>query len=727
MIYPASGALVLIEAVVTWGLTRAICVSLPGFSLGSSFFGRDRFFALVLCSIFVRIFMEGGLLPWVTAFGYRVAWFPENEVRATAFGLILVPLIANQFWKPGLVRGLAGLTAASTLTFLIFNLLFIPLSGFSLANLAQQMDLTTQYLPDSPQSYIILLTTIFLASRLNLHYGWDFSGIMFPGLIALSLFDPSRILSTIVETMVLVILGKLVMLWPPIRAKALTGAYSLALFFTISFVYKVLLGSFIPQIFATARSDDFLGLGYIMSSLFAIKICRLKNHAPNLASTLTQASVLGLVIGLFCSTALSSISSLFLSVPTPDLRAEPTTLSSTSERHHSLVIHADKSLSGYVHQSAEAGLFAAAYSEAYTAPSKDFLDQLMGELVRPLLRLANQQNLKLSERSPGLSDRVYGELRQLAQRAGHHGFSLEIMAGDEVKKPRIILKDNVEGRNLGMLIVTMKPDRAVGLVVGDPFRDKNSLEFGLWSLEKQNLAFLVAPTVHPRTRFDGTAALTHAANRINFVNAALSQADDRDFPNMRIVELTSAPADQTRQQIAINPGLASEDGTALRAWIHDLEKYGMPSVNGPEISPTLVFESTLSLVQKQLYTVQIPGWVQRRMVPLLAPAEWEARWPLMNRPLVKSVARPNSTLLPDTLSSESLQAIKAYLVENNPLKLLEAEARDSLLRFDLLKVERNYFLVIKHRDISHAVALTEFPFGAELESGLAMNKRTSAL
>jgi hypothetical protein len=588
------------------------------------------------------------------------------------------------------------------------------------------MDLTTQYLPDSPQSYIILLTTIFLASRLNLHYGWDFSGIMFPGLIALSLFDPSRIVSTLVETMILVILAKLLMLWPPIRAKALTGAYSLALFFTMSFVYKILLGSFIPQLFSTARSDDFLGLGYIMSSLFAIKICRLKNHGPNLASTLTQASVLGLVIGLFCSTALSSVGSLFLSAPVVDTRAAAVAAAPSSEKSYPLAIHSDKSLSGYIDQSTRAGLFAAAYSEAYTPPRKEFLDQLMGDVVRPLLQLANQQNLTLTDKNSGLSSRVHAELRQLAQRAGRHGFALEIIAGDHVQKPRVVLKDRTEGRNLGMMIVTMKPDRALGLAVGDPFRDKNSLEFGLWSLEKQNLAFIVAPTVHPRARFDGTAALTHTANRINFVNAVLSQVDDRNFPNIRIVEVTSAPADQKRQQIAINPGLVSDDG-AVREWIHDLEKYGMPSVNGPDVSPTLVFETTLSLVRKQLYTMQIPGWVQRRMVSLIGPAEWEARWPLMNRPLVKSESRPKATLLPDTLTREALQDIKAYLVDNNPLRLLEAEARDSLLRFDLMKVERNYFLVIKHRDMDHALALTEFPFGAELESGLAMNKRTSAL
>lgn len=716
LVYPASGALVLVEAILTWGITRALCRMLPKLSLGSSFFGRDRFFALVLCSIFVRIFIEGGLLPW----------FPGLEIRATAFGLILVPLIANQLWKPGLTRGLIGLGAAVGLTFVFFSFIFVPLSGFSLANLAQQMDLTTQYLPDSPQSYIILLTTIFLASRLNLHFGWDFSGIMFPGLIALSLFDPARIVSTIFETMVLVILAKVLMLWPPIRARALTGAYSLAFFFTLSFIYKILLGSLIPQLMTSGRSEDFLGLGYIMSSLFAIKICRLKNQASNLASTLTQASILGLVVGLLCSTVLSGVGSLFLATPVQAVSMERQTYDSGDSRQ-ALVVHSDKDLSSAMADAVEAGLFAEAYSEAYTPPGKTFLDELMHGLVKPLLQIANQKNILLSEQRPGLSSQLQSELRRLTATAHRLGFSLEIIPGDKVQKPKVLLKDRVAGRNLGLMIITIKPDQAVGLAVGDPFRDRNTFEFGLWSLEHQNLAFLLVPTVHPRTRFDGAAALTHTANRINFLTAVLSQLDEASFPGMRVVELTAASVDQKRQQLVMNPSALADDGMVLQKWVHDLEQYGMQTVNGSDVAPTLVFESTLSLLRKQLYTLEIPGWVQRRMVPLLTPAEWEARWPLMNRPLVQGEALPNSTVLPDSLSKEALQDIRSYLVDNNPFKLLNAEAQDPLLHFDLMKVERNYYLLVKRQQANHVVALTGFPFGTDHSSGLALSKRTSAL
>jgi hypothetical protein len=115
------------------------------------------------------------------------------------------------------------------------------------------------------------------------------------------------------------------------------------------------------------------------------------------------------------------------------------------------------------------------------------------------------------------------------------------------------------------------------------------------------------------------------------------------------------------------------------------------------------------------------------MVPLLAPAEWEARWPLMNRPLVQGEAVPHSTLLSDSLSKEALQDIRSYLVDNNPFKLLNAEAQDPLLHFELMKVERNYFLLVKRQETIHVAPLTGFPFGTDNSSGLALSKRTSAL
>ncbi|HYX35349.1 MAG TPA: hypothetical protein VE954_19810 [Oligoflexus sp.] len=150
-----------------------------------------------------------------------------------------------------------------------------------------------------------------------------------------------------------------------------------------------------------------------------------------------------------------------------------------------------------------------------------------------------------------------------------------------------------------MLAVTIDPDRAVGLTVGNPFSDKNALEFGLWAFETHNLAFLVAPTVHPRVRFDGAAALTAAPNRINFINAVLSQMNDLDFPNMHMVELISAPADEPREALVMNPNIESADD-AFQGWAQDLHHYGLPIVHGSEPTPTLVFESTLSLVRKRV-------------------------------------------------------------------------------------------------------------------------------
>src|SRR5215470_5349647 len=52
-----------VEAVFTYGLARALGEWLPRTGFTSRMFGRERFFLVVLCSIVVRLVLEGGVLP----------------------------------------------------------------------------------------------------------------------------------------------------------------------------------------------------------------------------------------------------------------------------------------------------------------------------------------------------------------------------------------------------------------------------------------------------------------------------------------------------------------------------------------------------------------------------------------------------------------------------------------------------------------------------------------
>ena len=65
LIRPTSVAVMLFEAVVTYLIVRAISDPPRNWPYWCSFFGRDRFFALVLVSVAVRVVCDGYLFPWL--------------------------------------------------------------------------------------------------------------------------------------------------------------------------------------------------------------------------------------------------------------------------------------------------------------------------------------------------------------------------------------------------------------------------------------------------------------------------------------------------------------------------------------------------------------------------------------------------------------------------------------------------------------------------------------
>ncbi|MCB1807573.1 MAG: hypothetical protein KDJ99_21205, partial [Candidatus Competibacteraceae bacterium] len=91
---------------------------------------------------------------------------------------------ANQFWKPGLARGLLGLGVTVGLTYLIVRYGLMELTNFTISRIGYLYEDLASSVLASPKAYIILLTTAFVASRMNLRYGWDFNGILIPSLLA---------------------------------------------------------------------------------------------------------------------------------------------------------------------------------------------------------------------------------------------------------------------------------------------------------------------------------------------------------------------------------------------------------------------------------------------------------------------------------------------------------------------------------------------------------------
>ncbi len=287
IIKPLSATVIIFEAVITYFLVWFYSEYLSRMGLWSSFFGRDRFFALLLMSVIVRLLFDMILLPlageyvtttWGIVFDYR------NNLHS--FGLIVVALLANQLWKPGFKKGIIPAFITLITTYFIVRYVLIPFTNFNMGNIVYMYEDMAASMLSSPKAYIILLTTSVVASRMNLRYGWDYSGILIPSLLALQWYQPEKLVYTFLETFVILISASLVLQLPFFKDANMEGARKTLLFFNIGFLYKLLLGWAIIWWLPQYKVTDFYGFGYLLTTLLAVKM-----HDKDIALRVTRATL----------------------------------------------------------------------------------------------------------------------------------------------------------------------------------------------------------------------------------------------------------------------------------------------------------------------------------------------------------------------------------------------------------------------------------------------------
>ena len=294
LVKPWAAAAVFVESVVTYLVVWWLSEVLPRYGYWSSLFGRDRFFALVLVSVMVRILFDGWLLPgfgeWINA-SLGVAFDYRNNFHS--FGLIIVALMANLYWKPGLARGVIPLFVTVGLTLLIVRFGLMEWTNFTISNLSYMYEDIAASILASPKAYIILLTAAFLASRMNLLYGWDFSGILIPSLLALQWYQPEKIFTSFVEAVFILIVARLLLRLPLLRHRHIEGARQLMLFFNIGFVYKLALGYLVVWLVPEVKVTDTYGFGYLLGTLIALKM-----HEKDIPARMTRATLQTSFVGM---------------------------------------------------------------------------------------------------------------------------------------------------------------------------------------------------------------------------------------------------------------------------------------------------------------------------------------------------------------------------------------------------------------------------------------------
>ncbi|MEW6350999.1 MAG: poly-gamma-glutamate biosynthesis protein PgsC/CapC [Thermodesulfobacteriota bacterium] len=287
LLKPWAAVVILGEAITTYGIVWCYSEVCPRFGLWSGLFGRDRFFALFLVSVLVRVVSETFLLPPLGEYFntvYALNFDYRNNLHS--FGLIVVALLANQFWKPGLIRGLLPALTTISVTFLLVRYVLMEFTNFNLGSLDFLYEDVAKSLLAGPKAYIILLTTAFLASRLNLNYGWEFSGILIPSLLALQWYQPYKLCFTFIETFVILVIGSLALKLPLFRNANVEGARKILFFFNIGFLYHLVVGHLVVEFFPEQKVTDLFGFGYLLTTLLAMRM-----HDKDIAARVSRATL----------------------------------------------------------------------------------------------------------------------------------------------------------------------------------------------------------------------------------------------------------------------------------------------------------------------------------------------------------------------------------------------------------------------------------------------------
>ncbi|MGX5174028.1 poly-gamma-glutamate biosynthesis protein PgsC/CapC [Aliikangiella sp. IMCC44653] len=470
LIKPMSGWVIILEAIMTYFLAKLIAErALVKAKLGEMF-GRDRFFILILCSVLVRVVSDAFVLPftenWLLEKG--VAQHLRSDLHS--FGLIIIALCANQFWNSGIKAGSATLFLYLITTYLVISELLIPYTNFNISTLSFMYEDIASSVLASPKAYIILVTAAFIASRMNLKYGWDYNGILIPSLLALQWYNPSKIVVTFIEAFVILLLSQLLLRSPFFKNLNIEGGKQILFFFNIGFLYKILLGFFVAGSFPYFNITDLYGFGYLLSTLIALKMYQ-KGLAVKMTRTIIQTS--------FSATLIASLLGFTLTLvsfnPFTEYKADI-----GSVRLETSEINVDEAINKLITTSfndSQPSIIARSQLANYATESKQFFTQ-----IRELKRL-NSTN-------------VSNELLGLANLLG---FKLTLF-----KDQFLLITDQVLERGSGFYLINLKSDSELLLSMPRTVEEPLVAQVSFKLFKKLNAGFLAYSSTRARRSDDGS-------------------------------------------------------------------------------------------------------------------------------------------------------------------------------------------------------------------------------
>ncbi|MFW5845221.1 MAG: poly-gamma-glutamate biosynthesis protein PgsC/CapC [Planctomycetota bacterium] len=297
IIAPFSAAVIGLEAVIVLLVARLLADQVPRLGWWAPLFGRDRFLLIFYLSVVVRLVLELGLLPGLEGLLQDSIPGVDLRNRFNGIGLVVVPLLANMMWKPGLLRGFGQACVTTALTWFLLSYVLVPFTNFNLGQFYLIYETIALDFEASPTAYIVLLIGAFLAAQLNLYLGWDFNGIMVPTLLAISLFQPATFVLTFVEAVGIYLITWLVMQLPHLRHISIDGPRLVAVMYSLGLLAKLVLEHADLHLGSLMGDPHTNAYGYLLGTLLAAKMWQRHETTRILMPTMQVAVLIALFGG----------------------------------------------------------------------------------------------------------------------------------------------------------------------------------------------------------------------------------------------------------------------------------------------------------------------------------------------------------------------------------------------------------------------------------------------
>ncbi|HPQ39986.1 MAG TPA: poly-gamma-glutamate biosynthesis protein PgsC/CapC, partial [bacterium] len=308
VVRPFSGLVIIFEALLTYVILRILADGFSRLGIWTRFFGQDAFFALLCISILVKCTIEGPLQPVIgTILGQIIPGEFDFQHELHSTGLIVVPLMANIFWRHGLRRNLLPTGTNILLTFLFLKYILIPYTNFSVNRFELMYSKMAVNFDESARFYVILLLGAALATHNKYKYGWSYHGMLIPALLGIAWLTPLKILTTFIEAVFILTLGLILVKSRLMRNLTIEGPRKLLLLFSIGFLLKMVTGFALQESMPGFSAMDIYGFAYILPALLAMEMWPGRKLIQVSRATL-QTSFIAAVFGIVICTGLQAIS-----------------------------------------------------------------------------------------------------------------------------------------------------------------------------------------------------------------------------------------------------------------------------------------------------------------------------------------------------------------------------------------------------------------------------------